>query len=212
MTRILGLLVVLLCLAPSSHAQAPAPEPAATGRHPEVGRPFIRHYRPFEVGAGAQNWTILQDRRGLLYVGTGSGIAEFDGSTWREIALPLDSVVRSLAMDDDGRIYVGTVGDFGYLTPDEHGAMQFASLLAHVPEDARQFADVWRIFPTAQDVVFQTERAIFRWDGNAMTASRPGITPGGRTRGICCSPSAWSRPRRACSAIAWSRRSASARR
>ena len=173
MTRFLGLLAALVCLAAPVRAQAPASESSAAGRHPEVGRPFIRHYRPFEVNAAYQNWAIVQDGRGLLYIGTGTGIAEFDGTSWREIRLPVPSVVRSLEMDAEGRIYVGAAGDLGYLEPDAHGAMQFVSLRDRIPDDARQFADVWRVFATQDGVVFQTERAIFRWDGSGMTVIRP---------------------------------------
>src|SRR5688572_31761419 len=77
-------------------AQAPPPAPAVPtsagngvpGRHAEEGRPFIRQYAPLELGGAGQNWAIVQDARGLIYVGSASGVLEFDGASWRLIETP----------------------------------------------------------------------------------------------------------------------------
>lgn len=67
-------------------------------------------------------WTILQDRRGVMYMGvSGSELVEYDGVSWRKIDVGMDNV-RSLAMDDAGRIWVGGNGGFGYLASDAKGA------------------------------------------------------------------------------------------
>ena len=130
----LGIQLGLCLYAVSAWAQVPASAPP---RHPEEGRPFIRAYRPEDVGGGGQNWAIVQDRRGVIYVGSTSGVLEFDGSTWRLIESPDRGVVRSLAISEDGRIYVGCNGEFGYLAPDGTGELHYVSLLDHVPQDAR---------------------------------------------------------------------------
>ena len=160
--------------ASQAHTQVPpatAPTPAA--RHAEEGRPFIRTYAPLDVNAAGQNWSIVQDARGVIYVGSQNGVIEFDGVNWRLIETKNLSTVRSLAIDDAGVIYVGAALDFGYLAPDDTGALEYVSLGERVPEDARGFNDVWRTFATKSGVLFQTERAIFRWAGNAITVIRP---------------------------------------
>ena len=118
--------------------------------------PFIRKYMPQEYGAQEQNWAVAQDDRGIIYVGNNVGILEYDGASWRMIRMPNQTVVRSLAKDDHGRIYAGALGEFGYLAPDEHGQMQFVSLLEHVPAENREFADVWRTLVTPEGVYFQS--------------------------------------------------------
>lgn len=161
----------LLSLAPLE-AQTPAPVGAPI-RHPEEGRPFVRTYAPLDVNAAGQNWSIVQDARGVIYVGSQNGVIEFDGVNWRLIEVPNLSTVRSLAIDDAGVIYVGAVLDFGYLAPDETGLLQYVSLGDTVPEDARGFNDVWRTFATRDGVLFQTERAVYRWANGAITVIRP---------------------------------------
>jgi signal transduction histidine kinase/ligand-binding sensor domain-containing protein len=129
----------------------------------ELGRPFIRNYTPKEFGAAPSNWAIAQDRRGVMYFGNAEGILEYDGVSWRRIATPNRTVVRSLAVDPNGRIYVGEVGTFGYLAPDSLGSIRFISLLEHVPPAERKFADVLNICVTSQGVYFITRNTLFRW-------------------------------------------------
>ena len=48
-----------------------------------------------------------------------NGLLVFDGATWRNYPLPNKTIVRSLAMGEEGRIYVGGQGEFGYFAPDK---------------------------------------------------------------------------------------------
>ncbi len=158
-------------LSRTAFAQRATSEEAAVdqpGTSGEVGRPFITNYSPSEYGAGIQNWSIVQDDRGIIYVGNNSGVLEFDGATWRLIEVPNRTVVRSLAMGPDGRIYVGAVGDLGYLAPDSLGKLEFVSLLSTVPGDYRDFADVWNTDIVGDDVYFNVDQQILRWNGEVM--------------------------------------------
>jgi signal transduction histidine kinase/CheY-like chemotaxis protein len=150
-------------------AQGAAPSDA---HHPEEGRPFIRGYQPVDVAAG-QTWAIVQDQRGVIYVGTGGGVAEFDGQSWRLIETPKFQVVRSLAIDDAGRIYVGAVAEFGYLAPNAEGELKYVSLTDRVPKDAGTYGDLWRTFATPDGVFFQSEQLLFRWTNDRLTVIRP---------------------------------------
>ena len=178
MTRfvVLSLGIVLASAIPSP-GQSPSgvlPAPASPAGSSEEGRPLVRTYQPIEIGGGSQTWCILQDRRGVLYFGANSAVLQFDGASWRRIPVgATGAAVRSMAIDDAGRIYVGSVGTFGYLEPDATGALRFASLIDRLPSDAPAFNDVWRTFVTKDGVWFQTARALFRWADGAMTVVRP---------------------------------------
>ena len=156
-----------LCQSPP--ASPASGNPAASTRHPEEGRPFIRNYRPTEVGGGAQTWAIVQDKRGVIYAGTNGAVLEFDGAAWRRIKAAASGSVRSLAIDESGRIYVGGTTTFGYLVPDERGELQYVALDSRLPQEARKFNDVWRTFATKEGMLFQTERTIFRWAHESLS-------------------------------------------
>lgn len=129
----------------------------------ELGQPFIRNYSPKDYGADLQNWSIVQDERGVMYIANNLGVLEYDGVSWRLIQLPNKSIARSLAKDECGRIYVGGVGDFGYLAPDNRGQMRFVSLLPDVPLAERGFSDVWMIHVSKSGIYFHTAMRLFRW-------------------------------------------------
>ena len=135
--------------------------------------PVVVSHSLKDVSEFNQVWTILQDRRGVMYLGLGGGqILEYDGVTWRKIDTAMD-VVRSMALDDSGRIWVGGDGGFGYLAPDSSGTLTYVSLLDHVPENANSFTDVWQTLVTPQGIFFRSYELLFRWDGKTMHVWRP---------------------------------------
>jgi signal transduction histidine kinase/CheY-like chemotaxis protein len=140
--------------------------------------PVLQNYSARDYNGGPQVWAILQDRRGIMYFGNSSGdLLEYDGVTWRKIFTGT-SVVRSLALDESGKIWVGAGAKFGYLTPDASGALQFVSLLDKVLPEDRAFTDVWQTLATPQGVFFRSYEKLFRWDGHRMQV----WTPAGKSR------------------------------
>ncbi len=63
----------------------------------ENGKPFIHNYTVADYAASTQNWAIVQDKRGVMYIGNNDGILEYDGSEWRLIRVKYKTV-RSLAL------------------------------------------------------------------------------------------------------------------
>jgi len=155
-----------------SLAQVSLPARSQVDTDTIVGTPFFQNYSANDYNSAGQVWTILQDRRGLMYFGVSTGaVLEFDGVTWRKIFLA-SSVVRSLAMDDSGTIWLGANGNFGYLAPDAKGSLQYDSILEKVPAEDRSFTDVWQTLNTPQGIFFRSYERLFRWDGTRMQVWR----------------------------------------
>jgi len=76
-------------------------------------------------------------------------------------------------MDSTGRIYVGAVGDLGYLQANDKGETEFVSLLDKIPAEIRVFEDVWRLFAGPDGVYFQTQVALFRWANGSFRVWKP---------------------------------------
>ena len=138
----------------------------------EAGLPYIQNFSPKDYGAHAQNWAILQDQRGVMYFGNADGILEYDGASWRLIRIANRTLVRSLAMDESGRIYVGAQEDFGYLAPDASGQMQFVSMLAQVKPEDRDFFNVWKTYATPQGIYFKTYDRLYHWSNDRFNILR----------------------------------------
>src|SRR5690606_33143710 len=135
---------------------------------------YMRHFPAHEYKAHPQNWSIVQDARGVIYAGNYDGVLVYDGVGWEIVATPSNTTVRSLAVGMDGRVFVGLQGDFGYIGGDSLGQYTFVSLLDYVPPDERKFWDVWGTHATETDVYFQTKNELFRWDGSSLRIWKSG--------------------------------------
>ncbi len=143
------------------------------GQVPEIGSPPVTNFIRSDYQAGTQNWSIEQDERGIVYFANNKGFLEFDGTHWQLTSLPNGTIVRSIGLDDTGRIYLGGQNEFGYLEHQDAGKPKYFSLLEQVPAEFRNFEDVWKIFVRADGVYFCAEEALFHfWEGR-VTVIKP---------------------------------------
>ena len=173
--KILTVLSLLVVATQPSQAQQPfddetgLPLPGRVPSAAELGLPFpSEHFPPPVYQQYPQNWAVTQDDRGLIYVANNDGILEYDGESWRLIPTSTNTFVRSIAASEEGTIYAGTVGDFGYLKPDSIGVLRYVSLYEHVPTLHESFSDVWGTHATSDGTYFQANERLFRWDGSNM--------------------------------------------
>ncbi len=137
----------------------------STAQINQYGIPQIKNYPPEITKGSEQNWSIVQDHRGIIYVGNDEkGILEFDGHEWRTIPIPNKSIVRSLAVGEDGTVYAGAVADFGHLKPDATGNLYYESLLPHLDTSYYNFADVWKTYFHKGKTYFCSTNYFFIYD------------------------------------------------
>lgn len=151
-------LLAVLCLALG--------KPGLAG--PESGLPIIRNFPPKAYGAEAQNWAVVQDPKGLVYVANNLGVLEFDGARWRLTPTPSGGTVRSLAVDAEGRVWVGGDGEIGRLDTASFRETRFESFKERLPEAQRRFSDVWVAARTPRGMLFQSREQLMLWDGRGF--------------------------------------------
>lgn len=130
----------------------------------EMGSQIVTNYSPKEYGAYGQNWAVAQNSTGIMYFGNGGGLLEFDGASWELYEIPNKSSINSLAIAEDGKIFIGGIGEFGYFLPNEAGKLTYHSLVNDLPRDKREFWTVWQTFISNGKVWFFTNNCIFIWD------------------------------------------------
>ena len=81
--------------------------------------PIVKQFSKNDYNASNQNWSVAQCPDGILYFGNNQGLLSFDGSMWKTTRMPQNKIVRSLLIDNEGRIYVGSFEEFGYFTKTE---------------------------------------------------------------------------------------------
>ena len=130
-----------------------------------IGLPDIINYAKPVYKAGLQNWDIKQDKNGIVYFANNEGLLSFDGKYWNNYPLPNKTIVRSVEIVPDNRIYVGGQDEIGYFAPDANGRLQYHSLLELIPTKDRSFGDVWDIVSFKGNTYFRSPTKIFKFTG-----------------------------------------------
>jgi signal transduction histidine kinase len=171
----------ILPLLANALALGAVPEPPAAGAPPPTnprftGSPFMRAWTAEDYDAAPVNYAVLQHpANGLLYAANNYGVLEFDGVTWRLIELPNRGVARTLAVDPQGRVWVGGTDEVAWLEPDATGVLRARSALERLPAAEQALGPVLFSAQTANGVWFGTTRRIlfFGADGSARAWSPP---------------------------------------
>ena len=125
------------------------------------GVPLIQNYDAEDYDAHDQNWAITQDNRGYMYFGNTHGVLEYNGRSWRKIEVNNNSMVRSLAVvGATNTILVGAVDEFGYLTPNKIGLLEYKSLYKELNIN-QKIGDVWKTYTKGDTAYFCTYNNIF---------------------------------------------------
>lgn len=122
---------------------------------PRVGAPFVQQYKKSEYKAGNQNWSVsVSPEDGIVYTANTSGLLRFDGQQWKLFRTQKHNPLRSVLANEDGKIYTGGLGEFGYWIKTGFGTMEYTSLI-HLVRDRNSLRndEIWRIF-VMEDIVF----------------------------------------------------------
>ena len=144
-----------------------------SGQFKSIGVPEIRNISRSEYGGGTQNWDIADDDQGNIYFANNNGVLRFDGEDWVIFPTVNNSVVRSLAYGADKKVYVGAYNEIGVLEKSEKTGFRYHILNHLIPEDSRNFDDVWNIYQTRSGVVFQSFEYIFIYKNDSIHVIKP---------------------------------------
>jgi len=140
----------------------------------EIGKRFTSIFTRQHFPAGNQNWGSVQDSTGILYFANNDGVLSFDGHFWNLIPVTEDSsVVRSLTIDQNGTIWVGAEGQFGYLARGKNGKKEFVSLLRQLPDSSLSVSVVRKILTDKDQVFFISPKAIIIRQDTTLSLIRP---------------------------------------
>ncbi len=133
----------------------------------QIGYPIITNYSSTVIGATAQIWGIEQDKNGHFYFATNTGVVKFNGVDWIIYPVPLNSAVRSLAINQEGIVFVGATREFGFLKPNSKGKFEYVSLSDSLAE--KNFSVVLKTFVIDNAVYFMANHEkIFKYENDSV--------------------------------------------
>jgi len=122
-------------------------------------------------GAGEQNWNIIQDSIGRLFVANMDAVMMYDGKYWYPISYTDGSTIQSISKTANGTILVGGDGDFGCLDFKQGGKIKYVSLATSLPEKEKGFGNIWAIHTIDSSRFFCANDKIFWYQNNHLIKS-----------------------------------------
>lgn len=128
----------------------------------------VTNYTRHDYHGGTQNWMLDQHPNGWVYIANNAGMLEFDGTTWSTYPIH-NAKTRAVKVGEDGRIYIGGMGQFGYFVPNRLGQLEYVCLSDSLPEGA-QAGIIWNIWPVGERVWFQSDSSLLCWHDGKLTS------------------------------------------
>ncbi len=129
---------------------------------------LVTHYTHSQYAAGSQNWSMDMDKEGFVYVGNNNGLIKYDGIHWNVYSLPAHSIVRSVMVANDGRIYTGSNEEFGYWIKNSLAKLQYISLIPLLKGYDLHNQEIWKIIQFHHKIYFQGFSSLFVYDQNSV--------------------------------------------
>ncbi len=125
---------------------------------------LVKHYLPQDYHAGSQNWSIDTDQEGNVYVGNNDGLLIFDGTRWTTYRNPDQTIVRSVYVAPDKKIYTGSYEEFGYWEADPTQELKYHSLKTFQQNTTFHNSEIWKIVECNSKIYFQSFSSLFVYD------------------------------------------------
>lgn len=133
-----------------------------------IGVPYVQNFHKSTYLSGNQNWAIAKDKKGIMYFGNAQGLLTYDGKYWQQYAMPNRQIVRAVATGNDGMIYTGSFGEFGYWSA-KNRKLSYTSLTSLVPKTHPITDEIWKIYTDGNRVIFQSFSSIYIYQDHKVT-------------------------------------------
>jgi len=134
-----------------------------------IGVPYVQNYTKSTYLSGNQNWSITRDEKGVMYFGNSEGLLSFDGRNWQLYPMPNHIIVRAVAADGNGRIYVGGFGELGYWSYNKNGNFFYTSLTRLIQKKFALADEIWKISTVGRKVLFQSFSSIYIYENGKIS-------------------------------------------
>lgn len=138
--------------------------------------PVVTQFSKKDYNAANQNWSVGQASDGTMYFGNNQGLLEFDGTLWKTYKIPGNKIVRSLLIDKNNRIYIGSFEEFGYFEKDNYGQLNYTSLSSGLQNYTMQNDEIWSIHNLDGTIIFQSFTSFFTYKGDKVNGIRTQYT------------------------------------
>jgi hypothetical protein len=138
-----------------------------------LGIPLIINYNKALYKGGLRTWDIKQDSRGIMYFANDEGLVTYNGGFWKLYPLPNKTILRSIHIDKNDRVYVGGQDEIGYFEPGANNVLRYTSVKNMIPQQYRNFSDIWNTVALGESIFFRASDRIFKLVNNRIEVFLP---------------------------------------
>ncbi len=128
----------------------------------------VKHFSKQDYKAGNQNWSVDADHDGYLYIGNNDGLLVYDGTHWKTFRNPDQTIVRSVYVSKDQKIYTGSYEEFGFWQREKNSNLVYHSLKHLLKGVMFRNSEIWKIVENNGKIYFQSFSSLFVYDGNTV--------------------------------------------
>lgn len=138
-----------------------------------LGIPLVVNYHKALYHGGSRTWQIGQDSNGIMYFANDEGLVTFNSCFWKVFQLPNKTVLRSIDIDKNDRVYAGGQDEIGYFEAGDNNMLRYTSLKKLLPRKYQEFADVWNTVIFGKAVFFRVYDRIFKLENDRIEVYTP---------------------------------------
>jgi len=129
------------------------------------GSPYIQRIILNNYGFNNNNYSVIQDFNGILYIGNSNGIIQYDGNNWEIIKIP---GIPYMDITNEGVIYAGGNNAFGYISNENSNKPIFISLEDSL-HPSNSFGQIKQVYAHLNEIYFCNGQKVFKYDGKSIS-------------------------------------------
>lgn len=134
----------------------------------------VRSFSRSDYHSENQNWSIALDQSGYVYGANNVGLIEYDGVEWNYHPSPGRTVIRSVAVDSNNRIYTSGYREIGYWERNLLGELTYHSLNSQAEPLFTRNEEFWNTVIIGERIYFHSFSSVFIYENNRFRVVRTG--------------------------------------
>jgi len=135
----------------------------------------IQTFDTKDYNAQPQNWAFAEAKNGAIYVGNKEALLVYTGN-WKQYKLENSGNAKSLDIDNNGRIFVGGIGEFGYFYIDSNsiGTLIYHPIFHQL--DSNQISNIGTIIETFvinNKAYFFSRKMVYVYEEGNLSTIKP---------------------------------------
>jgi len=129
--------------------------------------PRIVSYNRSDYNAARQNWSIVNDCEGNIYVANTDGLLQFNGYKWELISIPRGQIPRTIYLGNDCKVYVAGFQFFGAVNASEKSTPFIELIGSEILGNSNE--EIWNIFGYKDNIFLQSFSDFYNYSAGVMT-------------------------------------------